>query len=336
MLKKSKKIMLVAMFLVLAPFMLQAKKATIGYQLIFGPWLSAIKSGEFEKATGYDIEWKSFSSGGKVITAMASGNVHLSLAGSSPAAAGISKGVDIEVVWVIDDISSAEALVVRNGSGINTPQDLIGKKIAVPFVSTTHFHMLFALEQFKINVKDVKLLNMQPPNMAAAWERGDIDAGFVWDPALGRLKKNGRVLLTSGILSSWGKATFDALLANKSWAKENKDFVVKFLGVIEKYNKLYRENPSAFAADSKNVKMMVDLIGGETDAVPGILALYDFPDAAAQASNVWLGGGANGGVGKALKATAEFHKSQKNLDKLLDDYSVGVNSEYAKAVADAQ
>ena len=26
---------------------------------------------------------------------------------------------------------------------------------------------------------------MSPPDMVAAWERGDINGGFVWDPALG-------------------------------------------------------------------------------------------------------------------------------------------------------
>ena len=57
----------------------------------------------------------------------------------------------------------------------------------MPFVSTTHFHTLFALEQFGIAPSDVQILNMQPDAIAAAWERGDIDAAFVWDPALGRI-----------------------------------------------------------------------------------------------------------------------------------------------------
>jgi taurine transport system substrate-binding protein len=93
----------------------------------------------------------------------------------------VSRGLDIEVVWIYEDIASAEALVVRNGSGIMAPQDLKGKKLGVPFVSTTHFHTLFALEQFGLDPKDVKILNLQPNAIAAAWERGDIDAAFVWD-----------------------------------------------------------------------------------------------------------------------------------------------------------
>jgi taurine transport system substrate-binding protein len=122
-----------------------------------------------------------------VITAMASGDVQIALAGSSPIAAGVSQGVDMQLVWIVEDIADAEALVARDGAGIETIAGLVGKKVGVPFVSTTHFHLLFALEHNGVDPDEVEILNLQPPQIAAAWERGDIDAAFVWDPALGRI-----------------------------------------------------------------------------------------------------------------------------------------------------
>ncbi len=62
------------------------KEVTIGYQLIYNPWKVAIADGKFEKATGYKIDWRKFNSGSKVINAMASGDVQIALAGSSPIA----------------------------------------------------------------------------------------------------------------------------------------------------------------------------------------------------------------------------------------------------------
>ena len=56
------------------------KEVTIGYQLVYNPHCSAILDGYFEKATGYKINWRKFDSGAKVINAMASGDVHISLA----------------------------------------------------------------------------------------------------------------------------------------------------------------------------------------------------------------------------------------------------------------
>ncbi len=309
----------------------RAAEVTIGYQQIYNPWKVSIADGIMEKITGYKINWKKFNSGAKVITAMASGDVHISLAGSSPIAAGVSRGLPIELFWITENINDAEALVVRKGSNIKTVQDLKGKKLGVPFVSTTHFHTLFALEHHKVNPKEVKLLNMQPNAIAAAWERGDIDAAFVWDPALGRIKKTGTVLLTSGDLSKLGKATFDGMVVNKDFAKDNAKFMCQFVMAMAAADKAYRDNPKNFGPGSENAKKIVKLVGGDDKDVAGVLALYDFPDLKAQASNEWLGGGKDGGAAKALFFTSEFLKKEKKVDALLPDYGAVVTDKFVKA-----
>ena len=203
----------------------------------------------FSKATGWDVEYRQFDSGAKVITAMASGDVQIALAGSSPIAAGVSQGVDMQLVWIVEDIADAEALVARDGSGHRpTVEDLMGKKVGVPFVSTTHFHLLFALEHFGVDPNEVEILNLQPPQIAAAWERGDIDAAFVWDPALGQIKQNGKVVITSGELSALGRPTFDGLVVNKSWAEQNAEGLAKFIKVIAEADAAYRDDKDAWTA----------------------------------------------------------------------------------------
>lgn len=308
-----------------------AAEVTIGYQQIYNPWKVAIADGVFEKMTGYKINWKKFNSGAKVITAMASGDVHIALAGSSPIAAGVSRGLPIKLFWITENINDAEALVARNGSGVKTMQDLKGKKLGVPFVSTTHFHTLFALEVNKISPKDVKLLNMQPNAIAAAWERGDIDAAFVWDPALGRIKKSGKVLLTSGDLAKLGKATFDGMVVHTDFDAKNAKFMCQFVKAMAAADKAYRDNPKMFSGDSANAKKIVKLVGGDAKDVPGVLALYDFPTLEQQASKTWLGGGKDGGAAKALFFTSEFLKKEKKVDNLLPNYGAVVTDAYAKA-----
>lgn len=317
----------------LSPRAARAKEVTIGYQLIYNPYAYAIASGKFEEATGWNINWVKFDSGAKVITAMASGDVQIALAGSSPIAAGVSRGVDMEVFWIVEDIASAEALVVRDGSGIDIadPKTLKGKKIGVPFVSTTHFHMMFAMELWGLSTQDVTLLNMQPNQIVAAWERGDIDGAFVWDPALGKIKKSGKVMVTSGELSAKGKATFDGMVVNSAFAKENPEFMAKFVKVMAQADAAYRDNKAKWTPDSAEVKAIVQLVGGEPAEVPDVLALYGFPTMREQASPRWLGGGADGGVAKALKFTAEFLKGEGRVDALQPDYSKFVTPAYAEA-----
>ncbi len=306
------------------------KKITVGYQLVYNPWKVAIAAGTFEKATGYEIDWRKFDSGAKVITAMASGDVQIALAGSSPIAAGVSRGIDMQLFWITEDIAAAEALVVREGSGIVAPQDLKGKKLGVPFVSTTHFHALFALEQFGINPSDVTILNMQPNQIAAAWIRGDIDAAFVWDPALGRIKKTGKVLITSGQLSRWGKATFDGMVVSRKFAESDPEFMAKFVKVIVDADAAYRNDTKSWTPDSDPVKAIVKMVGGNPADVPGVLALYGFPTIEEQASCQWLGCGKEGGAARALQFTGEFLKAQKKIPAVQPDYSKFVTSTYVE------
>lgn len=315
-----------------------AKDVTVGYQLIYSPWAEPIVAKRFEQETGYTIRWVKFDSGAKVITAMASGQVDIAVAGSSPIAAGASQGIDFELFWLLDDINEAEALVVREGSGIDPkqPQTLKGKTLAVPFVSTTHFHTLFALDTWGLKPGELKILNMQPNQIAAAWERGDIDAAFVWDPALARIKKSGQVMITSGELSAKGKATFDGLVAMRPFAAANPEFMAKFVRLIDEANTAYKQQKGKLTADSPVVKANVELLGGDPQGVIEGLALYAYPGAAEQASARWLGGGADGIAVKAITATAEFLKAQGKVDQVLPDYTPFVNPAFATAAAKPQ
>ena len=165
---------------------------TFAHQDMLVPLRTVMESGELEKATGYKINWRMFGGGGDVIRAMASGDVQIGEAGSSPITAAASQGQDIKLFWILDDIADAEALIARNGSGINGIKDLKGKKVATPFVSTAHYQLMVALKLDGVDPKSVNVMNMRPPEIAAAWERGDIDAAFIWDPVLARSRATAR------------------------------------------------------------------------------------------------------------------------------------------------
>ena len=305
----------------------QAQEVAIGYQLVMNPWKVAIIDGTFEKATGYKISWKRPMSSAETISALASGDVDIALAGSSTIAAGVSRGVPIRLFWIVENINDAEALVVRDGAGITAPQDLKGKRIGAPFVSTTHFHTLFALEQFGIEPGEVRLLNMQPNAIANAWERGAIDAAFVWDPVLGRIRKSGTVLISSGRLAAWGRATFDGMVVRNGFADANRGFLCRFVETIAAADAAWRDDPASFAPGTDNAGKTVKLIGGDEADVARVLSLYHFPDMEEQAGPAWLGGGA----AAALEATAEFLKAEGRIDALLPDYGAVVTNEYVKA-----
>lgn len=308
----------------------RAADVTVGFQLVYGPWKTQMEKIKKEGLGGKSVEFVKFTSGTEVINAMASDSIDISLNGSSPSAAGYSRGVDLQVIYVYDNINDAEALVVNDS--VVAPQELKAKTIAVPFGSTTHFHMMFALEQLNIDSKDLKVIDMSPPDMVAAWERGDIDGGFVWDPALGRMKEKGHVLLTSGDLSNWGKATFDAMVARKEFTENNPDFTCQWIKMVSAADADYRANPNNYGPGTANAKAIAKAVGGQPDQVGGVLALYDYPTLEGQVSGAWLGGG----VQNALKAASEFLTSQGKLDAVLDSYDDSATPKYAQMVLDGK
>lgn len=321
-------------FLGSGPAQAQPKTVTIGYQTIVGPFPTAIADGSFEKATGYKIDWRQFTSAGDISAAFASGDVPIGVLGSTGIAAATSNGVDVELFWILDNIGKAEQLVARDGSGIKTPQDLIGKKVAVPFVSTSHFHLLMALEKiWHIPPSKVQILNLKPPEIVAAWSRGDIDAAYVWPPALQTLLKNGKTIITSEEVGAKTVPTFDGIIVSRKWAAAHPDFMVAFTKVLAKSYADYNANSSKWTATSPEVKAMTKMVGGEPAANAEAMKLQSYPSVKEQMSPEWLGGGKDGKAARALKESADFLKSQHQVNAILPDYSKHVSAKYADEAA---
>jgi len=304
----------------------QTKEVTFAHQDMLVPLRTVMESGELEKATGYKINWRMFGGGGDVIRAMASGDVQIGEAGSSPITAAASQGQDIKLFWILDDIADAEALVVRNGSGISNMKDLKGKKIATPFVSTSHYQLMADMKLEGVDPKGVNVLNMRPPEIAAAWERGDIDGAFIWDPVLSKIKGNGKVIATSGTIGKKGFPTFDGLIVNAEWAAKNEAFMVALVKALAKADEDYRANAAKWTADSPQVKAVAKWTKADAKDVPPAMALYKVPTAAEQLSPAWLGGGA----AKAMTDTAAFLKEQGRVAEVRPNYGAFVTSTYVQ------
>jgi taurine transport system substrate-binding protein len=304
------------------------KTVTFAYQDMMNPFRWVQQTGEIEKATGYKINWRQFGGGGDVIRAMASGDVAIGEVGSTGVATAISQGMDVELFWILEDIASAEALVARNGSGVNTIADLKGKKVGTPFVSTSHFQLLYALQKAGLKPTDVQILNMRPPEIAAAWGRGDLDATFIWDPVLSTVKKNGKVLTTSGDICKQGACTFDGLVVSRKFATENPTFMVALVKAIGKADADYRTNPKGWTGDAAKAAAVAKWSGGKPEDVADAMALYGFPGLKDQASPAWLGGGADGAAAKALAQQANFLKEQGRLQSVAPDFSKSVTTQW--------
>lgn len=304
----------------------QDKTVTFAHQDMLVPLRLVMESGEVEKATGYKITWRQFDGGGNVIRAMASGDVQMGEVGSSPLTAAVSQGQDIKLFWISADINDAEALIARNGSNINSVKDLAGKKVATPFVSTAHYQLMAAMKLAGVDARKVNVMNMRPPEVAAAWERGDIDATFIWDPVLSRIKANGKSIATSGSIGKQGHPTFEGIAVDAKWAAANEGFMVAFVKALNRASEESRSQGKTWTAASPQVKAMSKWTKADPKDVVPTMALYSFPTLEEQASSTWLGGGA----AKAMSNTAGFLKEQGRIQEAKPSYAGYVTDVYVK------
>ncbi len=272
------------------------KKVVVAYQTDALPSSVAIANGEFAKETGYEIDFRRFNSGAEIFAAIASGDVQVGYVGSSPFAAAVSRGLEVKAFYLASISGIDEALVVRNGSGIESLNDLKGKKLAAAPVSTDHYQLLALIKSLGLTEKDVQVFAIPQPEIVASYNRGDIDGGFVWDPALTELKKNGKVLVTSKEVADKGAPTFSAWVATSTFAADNPQFLKGFASVINKYYASFASDKSAWGPDSDNAKSLAKLLGGTADQQASALKNLTLLTPDVQASDAWLGGGEKAGA----------------------------------------
>lgn len=200
---------------------------------------------------GTTIKWTKFESGGDVNTAVIAGAVDIGLAGSSPVVRGLSEpnNIPYAIPWIFDVIGDAESLVATTASAVTDVAGLKGKKIGTPFASTSHYSLLAALSQAGLSEADVTIVDLEPPDILAAWTRGDIDAAYVWSPTLDELKKSGAtVLATSAQLAQAGYPTYDLAVVTNAFREKYPAAVQEWLRQQNKAVELLKSDPAAAAA----------------------------------------------------------------------------------------
>ncbi|MEU3399568.1 taurine ABC transporter substrate-binding protein [Streptomyces filamentosus] len=269
-----------------------------------------------------EIRWVRFDSGGDVNTAVIAGAVDLGLVGSSPVTKGLSAPLDIpyKVLWIHDLIGDNEALVAKEEIG--SVAALKSRKVATPFGSTAHYSLLAALEAAGLGASDVTLVDLQPQDALAAWQRGDIDAAYVWTPSLTELRKTGKVLVTSREIGAAGKPTADLGVVTDAFAAAHPEVVDAWLSAEDQAVKLAKSDPAKAAR----------AIGAELNLTPeqarAQLSELVLLTAKEQQAPAYLGKpGKPGALAGNLRDAAVFLHGQKAVD------AVPERSVFEKALA---
>ncbi len=302
---------------------------TVGYFLEWPmPFLAAKASGAYDEALGMKVNWVSFETGTAMSAAMASGDVQLSVSqGVPPFVVATSGGQDIQIVDVAVSYSDNDNCVVRSEFEIDKDSagELAGKKVAVPLGTAAHYGFLRQMDHFGVDVASLQVVDMAPPDGAAALSQGAVDFACGWGGGLSRMKEYGNILLTGAEKTELGILVFDVTSAPASYIAENGDTVAKFLKVTADANAEWKANQS-----DEMLAVIAEQSGMDVEAAKSSIAGFVFPSIEEQLSAAWFGGNA----APFMKGVADVFVDAGSIDSALGDYAGTVNTGPLEAAKD--
>lgn len=272
-----------------------------------------------------DIQWTQYSSGADVVQAFGGASLDIATVGSSPATKALSAPLDlpIEVVWIQDVIGEAEALV--GAPGITDLEDLRGGTVGVPFGSTAHFSLLALLEE-KGLAQDVTVVNLSGDAMLGAWQSGEVDAVYIWDPTLGELEADGGTrLISSTEAAEIGAPTFDLSAASTAFAEQNPAAMEQWTRAQDWAVQMLQDDPDRAA------QILALQMGSDQEAVRSQIEGTGYLRAAEQQEQFF-----SGPLGEVLIDTADFLAPQEEIDEVApaEHYRERVDGSFLEAIQD--
>jgi NitT/TauT family transport system substrate-binding protein len=195
-------------------------------------------NGDFQRALGDNVQVTTqiFNAGPSAIEALFANQIDVTYIGPNPAINGYVQS-NGEALRVISGAASGGAVfVVRNDSGINSPQDLANKKFSSPQLGNTQD---VALRNFLLangyNTKDkggnVEIIPARTADIVSLMTQKDIDGAWVPEPWGAKLIKetNAKVLVDERELWPDDQFVTAHIIARTDYLEENPEVVKKLL-----------------------------------------------------------------------------------------------------------
>lgn len=226
---------------------------------------------EFEEE-GIEVEWVLSQGSNKALEFLNSGSIDFGSSAGAAALMSKANGAPIKNVYLFSK-PEWTALVANAGSGIDSVEDLKGKKIAATLGTDPYIFLLRSLADAGVSTDEVEIVNLQHGDGASALTSNQVDAWAGLDPHMARveLESGGELFHRNADLNTYG-----FLNVREQFAEEHPEYVNRVIGAYEKARKWILENPDEAAgilAEEAGISVDIATIQLErtdfSDPVPG-------------------------------------------------------------------
>ncbi|UOQ85227.1 aliphatic sulfonate ABC transporter substrate-binding protein [Gracilibacillus salinarum] len=190
-----------------------------------------------------DVSWTLSQGSNKAIEFLNSDSVDFGSTAGAAALIAESNGVPLENVYVYSQ-PEWTALVTKEGSGIETIEDLKGKKVAATLGTDPYIFLVRALDSVGMTVNDIELVNLQHADGGNALVNGDVDAWAGLDPHMAKheLESNTQLFFRDINLNTYG-----FLNVREEFAEAHPEYVEQVIELYEKARQWILDNPEEAA-----------------------------------------------------------------------------------------
>lgn len=209
------------------------------------------KLGGFFEKNGLDVQLVHGSSAAETVPMLIGNQINATIAAE---ASGISNHqIDGRIV-ALGEVLRFKAFYGLAAKDATTLEGLKGKRIAVDNASNSGILWNEIVAHHHLNAADYTVVQVQPPEMLAALQRGDVDSFVSWEPWLTRAAdlENVRILETNENIMD--ASTY--ILMNKDYVDANPDLVNAYLkAMIEATDFINQKPDEAATLTAKYLKL---------------------------------------------------------------------------------
>jgi NitT/TauT family transport system substrate-binding protein len=219
----------------------QSKTLRIGYfpNINHAQAVIGLGRGDFQRALGDNVEVTTqiFNAGPSAMEALLANQIDVTYIGPGPTINGYVRSGGEALRVISGSTSGGAVFVVRNDSGINSPQDLANKKFATPELGNTQDIALrnYLLENglnTKENGGNVEVLTVKNPDIVTLFLTKQIDGAWVPEPWGETLVKEGDGRIFVDERDLWppeGKFVTVNIIVRPDYLQNNPDVIKKLL-----------------------------------------------------------------------------------------------------------